>query len=233
MKKFVKIITVSLTLCFITLSCDDDDSTAVNNNFESPNPASLIFPENNTVCNEGTIISETETEVLFRWQESENTSSYILNINNLDDGSSRNINTNSTEFLIRILRGTPYSWSVRSIGLDGDESTESPVWSFYNAGLPVQSHAPFPATVVSPSSGSTIEQDLVTLEWEASDIDNDISTYTIFFDTVNPPVTNMNTTGNTNMEVSVTSGSVYYWRIVTTDEVGNSSTSQVFQFAVN
>lgn len=216
----------------ITISCNEDDSTA-ENNFDSPTPASLIFPENNTVCNEGSIISETETEVLFQWAESENTSTYILNVNNLDDGSTRNISTRSTEFLIRILRGTPYSWSVRSLGLAGNESAESAVWSFYNAGLPVQSYAPFPATVINPNSGANVEQGTVNLEWEASDIDNDISTYTILFDTVNPPATEVNSTGNTSMDVSVTSGNVYYWRVVTTDEVGNTSTSQIFQFIVN
>lgn len=233
MKKFIKIISIFTVLGFITLSCSEDDDSAAINTIVPPSSATLIFPENNRVCNEGTIISETESDVLFQWEESENTSSYILKINDLDNGTTRNISTLSTEFLIRILRGKPYSWSVTSLGSDGSESAESSVWSFYNSGLPIESHAPFPATVISPNSGSSVEQGSVTLEWEASDIDNDIASYALFLDTVNPPETELSTTSNTYTEVSVTSGNVYYWKIVTIDEVGNTSTSQVFQFAVN
>lgn len=232
MKKFIKIITLTLIMGSITLTCSDDDSLAVNN-IEPPMPANLIFPENNTVCNEGTVISETETDVLFQWEEAMNASSYILKITNLNDGTSRNISTLSTEFLIRILRGTPYSWSVRSIGLDGNTSAESSVWNFYNAGLPLETHAPFPAIAINPQPGSSVEQGTISLEWEASDIDNDIVAYTIFLDTSNPPLTEINTTANANTEVSVSPGTIYFWRIVTTDQVGNTSNSQVFQFAVN
>lgn len=233
MKRFKKVIPLYLFLIIISSSCSEDDDGMAVNEINPPTAATLIFPENNTVCNEGTIISETETDVLFQWEAGANASSYILKINNLNDGTSREISTLSTEFLIRILRGTPYSWSVTSFTADGNESADSPVWSFYNAGLPVENHAPFPATVVYPNSGASVAQGNVTLEWEASDIDNDIATYTIFFDTTNPPATEVNTTGNTSMEVSVTSGNIYYWRVVTTDDAGNTSTSQVFQFAVN
>lgn len=233
MKKYIKIISIVTLLGFIALSCSEDDDSTGTNTFDAPSSATLIFPENNTVCNEGTIISDTETDVLFQWEESENTSSYVLQITNLNNGNTRNISTLSTEFLIRILRGTPYSWSVRSIGLDGGESAESSVWSFYNAGLPTENYAPFPATAIHPQPGSSVDEGTVTLEWEASDIDNDIATYTVFFDTSNPPLAEVDSTINTSSEVSVSSEVVYYWRIITTDEVGNTSTSQVFQFAVN
>ncbi len=71
------------------------------------------------------------------------------------------------------------------------------------------------------------------MQWEASDIDNDIVSYTIVLDTVNPPVTEVGTTSNTNLEVTATSGHVYYWKVVTIDAIGNASDSQIFQFGVN
>lgn len=233
MKKCTKIISIFIIVGFITFSCSDDDDSSNANNIIIPSASVLIFPENNTICNEGVIISETESEVLFQWEESENSISYVLHINNLNNGTKRSISTLSTEFLIRILRGTPYSWSVTSLGLDASKSTESTVWSFYNAGLPVENHAPFPATAISPNSGASVAQGTVSLVWEASDIDNDIAFYTLFFDTINPPLSELATTTNTNTEVSVLSETIYYWKIVTTDEAGNSSTSQVFHFTVN
>ena len=232
MKKFIKIIPICLISSIIILSCSNDDD-AVGNNIEPPSAATLIFPENNTVCNEGTIVSETETEVLFQWQVAANTNSYVLKVNNLNEGTSRNISTLATEFALRIPRGTPFSWSVTSLASSGNISAESEVWSFYNAGIPVENHAPFPATAVYPQSGSSVNQGTISLEWQASDVDNDIASYTVLFDTVNPPASEVGTASNTTLEVSVSSGLVYYWRIITTDEVGNTSTSQVFQFTVN
>lgn len=232
MNKFIRIISICFISSIIILSCSDDDD-AVGNSIDPPTAATLIFPENNTVCNEGTIVSETETEVLFQWQEGANTNSYVLKLNNLNEGTSRNISTLATEFAIRISRGTPYSWSVTSLASSGNVSAESEVWSFYNAGLPVENHAPFPATAVYPQSGSNVNHGAISLEWQASDVDNDIASYTVLFDTINPPASEVGTTSNNALEVSASSGLVYYWRIITTDEVGNASTSPIFQFTVN
>ncbi len=74
---------------------------------------------------------------------------------------------------------------------------------------------------------------MVALQWEASDVDNDIASYTVFLDTANPPVAEVGNISNTNLDVTVTSGLVYYWKVVTTDAVGNASDSQIFQFGVN
>jgi hypothetical protein len=99
--------------------------------------------------------------------------------------------------------------------------------------VPLENHTPFPASAINPIPGSSIEAGQVILEWAASDIDNDISTYTILLDTLNPPVNEIMSTSGSSVEVSVTSGNLYYWQVITEDEVGNTSTSQVFQFAVN
>lgn len=218
-------------LLVVLTACSDDDEMDIT--VESPTAATLIFPENNAVCNEGIIVSDTETDVLFQWEEATNASSYILQIINLDDGSSRNISTLSNEFLIRILRGTPYSWSVKSIASGTNETAESTVWRFYNAGLSLESHPPFPAEAISPQAGSTVDQGSILLQWDGLDIDDDISSYLVLLDTVNPPVAEAGNTSTNSLEVQVSSGLVYYWKIITTDEIGNASDSQVFQFGVN
>ena len=233
MNTFKKIIPICLFLTLIVTSCSSDDSDDEMITADPPTAATLIFPENNTECNEGTVISDTETDVLFQWEEATNASSYVLQITNLNDGTSRNISTISNEFLIRIFRGTPYSWSVESLVGGTNETAESTTWRFYNAGLPQESHPPFPAEAISPQSGASVNEGSVTLEWEASDVDNDISSYTIFLDTANQTITEAGNTGNTSLDVTVTSGLVYYWKVVTTDAIGNASDSQIFQFGVN
>ena len=233
MNTFKKIIPICLFLTLIVTSCSSDDSDDEMITADPPTAATLIFPENNTECNEGTVISDTETDVLFQWEEATNASSYVLQITNLNDGTSRNISTISNEFLIRIFRGTPYSWSVESLVGGTNETAESTTWRFYNAGLPQESHPPFPAEAISPQSGASVNEGSATLEWEASDVDNDISSYTIFLDTANQTITEAGNTGNTSLDVTVTSGLVYYWKVVTTDAIGNASDSQIFQFGVN
>lgn len=233
MKRLKNIIPIGLLVIILVASCSKDEDETVMVTVDPSSTVSLIFPQNNTECNEGEIISDTETDVLFRWEESTNANSYILQITNLNSGEARNISTISTEFLIRILRGTPYSWSVKSLVSSTNETAESTVWKFYNQGLPVESHPPFPAEAVSPQVGSSIDEGNITLQWQTTDIDNDIASYTILLDTANPPTTEAGNASANSLEVTVSSSLVYYWKVITTDQLGNASDSQIFQFIVN
>lgn len=233
MNTFRKILPLCLLAVLITISCNnDDEQTDMVNDEDLPAAATLIFPLNNTECNEGIIVSDTETDVLFQWEKAKNTSSYLLTITNLNNGSSREINTVSNEFLIRILRGTPYSWVVKSKASIGNATADSETWKFYNAGLPEESHPPFPAELVSPIMGSAIESGTVSLQWNGSDVDNDIASYTVLFDTVEIPILPAGNTTTNSMNVEVESGKVYYWKVISTDANGNSSDSEIFQFKV-
>ena len=233
MNKVKYITPIYLFLIVIVASCSSDDGGEEINSVDPPTAVTLIFPEDNTECNEGVIISDSETDVLFQWQDVTNASSYILKVKNLNDGTSRNISTLSSEFLLRILRGTPYSWSVKSLASGTTETTESEVWKFYNSGLPQESHPPFPAEAISPLSGASVNEGDISLQWEATDVDNDILSYSVYLDSVNPPVAEIGSTSNTTINSTVTSGQVYYWKIVTTDQIGNTSDSQIFEFGVN
>ena len=233
MNKVKYITPIYLFLIVIVASCSSDDGGEEINSVDPPTAVTLIFPEDNTECNEGVIISDSETDVLFQWQDVTNASSYILKVKNLNDGTSRNISTLSSEFLLRILRGTPYSWSVKSLASGTTETTESEVWKFYNSGIPQESHPPFPAEAISPLSGASVNEGDISLQWEATDVDNDIVSYSVYLDSVNPPVAEIGSTSNTTINSTVTSGQVYYWKIVTTDQIGNTSDSQIFEFGVN
>lgn len=233
MNRFKKIIPLCLLVITIATSCSSDDEQTDVIVEDLPSAATLIFPHNNTECNEGTIVSDTETDVLFQWEEAENTSSYILTLTNLNDGTSREIKTVTNDFLIRILRGTPYSWVVKSKASKGNATADSETWKFYNAGLPEESHPPFPAEVISPQMGASVDQGDVLLQWEATDVDNDIASYTILLDTSSTPVAEVGTPAVNSLNVTVSTGQIYYWKVITTDELGNESHSQIFQFRVN
>jgi len=109
---------------FLLLSCggggDDSPTPPIDNGGDDPvtmipNPAAatLIFPENNSECNEGTIVNENESDVNFRWSASENTDSYSVKVTNLLTSESFNVVQGGTERVFRLQRGTPYDLSLK------------------------------------------------------------------------------------------------------------------------
>ncbi len=222
---------IRLSIVALLVSCGGDDGPP-----PAPKGAALVFPEENSECTTGTDISETSTQVTFRWMASDNTESYTLSVTNLDTNVPQNISTSSTSASLTITKGTPYAWSVTSRNSASDQVASSATWLFYNAGAQT-TYAPFPAQLVSPTSGSTVQKDIaneVLLEWSGADVDNDIEFFEVLFSDTDPPTTSVGITNASTMEipVGVESGTVYYWRVITTDLEGNSSDSGVFDFKV-
>lgn len=194
--------------------------------------AVLILPLNNTECNQGNVISEQESKVYFEWNTAENADSYNIKIKNLNDDTVKSLISSNTNIETALLRGVPYSWSVTAKS-NGAADTTSDTWKFYNAGDGVQNYAPFPADLVSPKMGSSVDIS-TTLEWTGNDIDTDIEEYEVYLSTTNPPTTlKGTTTTNTMNNLSLESAKVYYWSVVTKDSFGNQSTSPVFEFRTN
>jgi len=193
--------------------------------------ATLVFPENNTECNEGKIINDTQSEVTFRWNEAELANTYEVVLENLNTDVKTTIesNTNSTNIIIE--RGTAYKWYVTSLSDIGDATAKSEEWKFYNAGVGTLNYAPFPADIVAPENGSTLTGSTVNLEWSGSDIDNDIVDFEIFFGSDNPPTESLGSVTENSITATISSGNTYYWMVKTNDETGNSSTSDVFHFS--
>lgn len=199
----------------------------------SPTAATLVFPANNTECNEGDIISDTQSRVLFQWNASQNTDSYQVNLLNLNTNSTALTNSTTNEAEITLLRGVPYEWFVVSRANGSNETATSAVWRFYNAGVGITNYAPFPAEAVNPGRGATIgTTSAVTLEWIGNDIDNDIDSYNLYFGMTDPPSLLGSGVTETSFEVSVASGQTYYWQVETVDSAGNKSLSELFNFRV-
>ena len=201
---------------------------------QKPNAVTLVSPENETVCTEGTVINDTENMITFMWDSSENTDSYDLVLLNLDTDQTYIYSSTLDELEVTLLRGTPFEWYVVSKANGTEETAESEKWRFYNEGLGDENHAPFSAEAIFPKRGTTIqaESGLVTLEWSAADADGDIIEYEVFFGTKKNPDSIGTTTSTSMSQLSVASGETYYWKVITRDVVGNSSVSEVFSFNV-
>ncbi|GGD41212.1 hypothetical protein [Muriicola marianensis] len=221
------------SLILILASCGKDRDLA--SLLISPDAASLVFPENLTECYEGTLISATLSEVTLQWNASANTDRYELHISHLINGSKDIYTTENVNFTARIERGVPYSWYVVSLADGSNATATSDTWSFYNAGDAITSYVPFPAEALNPLPGASLSgMSSVNLTWQAADLDDDIVEYDVYFGSSKPPVMfeqDLSTASLTS--VPVTSGTTYFWKIVTRDAIGNESDSEVFSFSVN
>ncbi len=201
-----------------------------------PEAVQLIFPERNSECTTGQSLGATTTQVTFRWQLADNTDTYELRVTNTNTGTTQTISTSSNSARLPIAKGEQFSWLVRSKNSDVAQTVSSEVWSFYNQGSRT-TFAPFPAEISSPRMSENVFKDVnneVELSWNASDLDNDITNFEIYFSVETPPENLAGTLSSSasSLKVSVASNTVYYWNVVTKDAEGNTSQSGIYSFKV-
>ncbi len=155
---------------------------------DPPTASMLSFPEDDKVCQEGTSVSDTESSVNFQWEASENTTSYDLIINDIEAETSVTYSDiTETNKDATLVTARSYSWQIVSKSDETSTTATSELWQFYLAGDGEENYAPYPASIISPASGSTVaasEEGLITLKWSGEDPDEDTLTYTVYIDTV-------------------------------------------------
>ena len=224
---------VFISLLFVLGACKKDKSSPA-----APDPAKavLVAPAKNEACTQVQVISDTESKVTLKWNNADNTDTYEVFVKNLLTSSTTNHTTTNTTLDVNLQRNTPYSWYVVSKSNKVSATAQSEVWKFFNPGSGLTSFAPYPAEIVSPvlAQSVTASNGKVNLSWTGSDPDNDIAGYDIYFGTsaTNPGLLSSITASVLN-DVTVTSNTTYYWKVVTKDSKGNTSDSGIFHFKVN
>ena len=236
MKKLLKYSGLTILAFLVGCDCDCMDDGVYNpekppSEFQStgsPGSADLIAPASNNSCLLGTSVDAFTSNVLFQWSDSKDTDSYDLTYTNLltnDTKTKTGIKTNSTTILL--FKGVSYAWSVKSIKSNSRVATSGSS-KFYLAGPSIVTNVPLGAVLKSPNtiSGKT------TLSWTGSDADTgDVLTYSIYVDKVDGKQTPVQTgISASSVELTLDSGSTYYWRIKTTDQNNNSSFSSISTF---
>ena len=237
MKNILKYFSFFVILSLISCSDGYNDSNSQTNIIGSGIPLSnfravLGTPENNRTCFSGKSISETKSEVTFKWSDkiktdfSEDRYYYILEITDLNSNVTKNITPISRNSTVVVLdKGAPYSWRIiTQSSTDQSVVVASELWKFYLAGNGIVNYVPFPAQLKTPVSGSTVSRDpngMVNFSWEGSDPDvGDTLIYTLFVDAVDgeqtPSIDQSNLSSNT-IKVKLASDTIYYWRIETSD----------------
>lgn len=211
----------------------DGGSTPTPTPNPEPKAATLIFPDNNSTCIEGTIVSDDKNRITFQWSEAENANSYTLTVRNLNSGAELNQAANTNQAAVTLDRGTPYQWFVVSKAQGTTATATSSTWKFFNAGEGIANYAPFPAEAVFPSRGAQVSAaESITLQWAADDVDEDISGFEIYVDTSSDFTAAPTSTEENTLDITVASGQTYFWKVITFDAAGNNSQSEIFEFRV-
>jgi len=222
-------------IAFVLVSCGGKK------NNPAPTPADpvkaiLTAPAQNEVCTTGTVVSTTQSSIIFTWTASDNTSGYELNLKNLLTSATTTQATSDTKLTLTLARNTPYSWYIVSKSNKTTTTAQSDTWKFYNSGPGVVTYAPYPAEINSPSFGQSVSAvaGAVSLAWTGSAVDKStIVNYDIYFGAnATPPLFKSKITDSFLNGVTVISGATYYWKVITRDISGNTSDSGLYQFRV-
>ncbi|WP_417362997.1 hypothetical protein [Galbibacter sp.] len=227
----MKKIFLILGLVIIGIACNSKDD---NPRPTKPEIATLLFPEKDQTCTQGVVIDQDRSNITFEWEPNKGADNFTLTVRNLLSNRIETYTTTETFKEITLSRNTPFSWFVISINTKSGDSTTSNLWKFYNAGEGVLSYPPFPAELLTPKSGSTTYSTTnIELNWNGTDVDNDISEYEVYLDSANPPTTRL-VSGLTDQTYTLAplTPNVYYWYVNTLDQAGNRTPSAVGQFKI-
>ena len=194
----------------------------------------LIAPENLNSCTTASRINETERQVRFQWTVALHADNYELIVQNSNTQERFTSNTELLNASIILPSGANYRWSVRSKSTLTPVTTDSQSWQFYLEGDPQTSHFPFPAQLNVPEDEAEISLNPANsflFQWEGADLDEDIISYDFYLGQ-EPNLLRLHQAAISNSQITIelSSGSTYYWQIITRDTQQNESSSMVFIF---
>ncbi len=242
MKRRLYIIAISFLTLFTALNCGGGDEPTP----DPPGPPDppvvvvpdkvmLLMPADNSACLKGSSESGTTASLSFSWEKAAHADSYQLDVKNLLTQQVSSFTTTNLTYSATLTVNMPYSWSVTSVNSKG--KTGSATWKFYLAGAATSNYAPFPAELIAPASGTEINANgaasvQVSFAWQGSDVDNDIASYALYLDNEKATTQVIASQTDTTATQTLTSGKTYYWKVVTTDKVGNKSNSAISGFQI-
>ncbi len=223
-----------LTICSVLWSCGgggggDDPPPPPPPVNKAPTTPSLVEPTNNLLCIDNT--------VSFEWNAATDPDgdaiTYQIQVakDNQFSQIERTLNGSSTTQSISLDKGIAYYWRVKATDSKNASSSYSSTFQFYTEGVGETNYLPFSPVLVKPVLNNVELQATTSLEWTASDVDNDPLTFDVFFDTVNPPTAKMGDNQNeTTLNVDLSSSTNYYWKVVVKDDKGGQTVGQVWNF---
>ncbi|GAA4276687.1 fibronectin type III domain-containing protein [Aquimarina mytili] len=228
--KRVKKYIIALVSVVLVLSCSSDDDGApvslVQN--EAPTIPKLVFPTNNLTC--------ASIDLEFAWNTATDadgdTVSYVIEIAATDSFATVLFTAVTTDAkkVFDLEQGITYYWRVKARDDKGNDSVYSEVQSFFTEPEAAVNTIPTAPELVSPGLGDRVSGTTITLDWEASDADNDSLSYDVYFGAIASPTLIEEDITASELEITVSPSTIYYWRVVVKDSNQNAAMSQVWNF---
>lgn len=222
------------TLTLLLWSCGgSDEMPPVEEVNLPPSIPELVYPTDNLLC--------IDNNLNFQWNAStdSNGDAIIYQVEVSKDNEFSEIahmaDASSTAQAFTLEKNMAYYWRVKATDVLNSASDYSTTFSLYTEGAAETNHLPFAPELVKPVLGSATQTTIVTLEWNASDVDaNDSLTFDVYFGTENLPTTLAweNLTIKT-LDVDVIVSHDYYWKVVVKDDSGGETIGQIWNFRTN
>ncbi|WP_282080509.1 hypothetical protein [Aquimarina algiphila] len=229
-----KIYIILLSLC-VLLSCSReefvDEAPKPKPVNETPTIPNLIFPANNQVC--------TNFKLGFDWEASSDANgdaiAYQIDIatNDTFENILFSITTSETTRAFNLEKGNTYYWRVKAIDSKQSESEYSVIQAFFTEPDAGVNHVPFSPSVISPKPGEEVSGNIITLDWDATDTDDDPLLFDVYFGTTNPPVLLAQDISVSALDVNGSPNTTYYWRVVVKDDKQGVAIGRVWSFRRN
>lgn len=197
-----------------------------------PEQTVLILPEDNTSCLYVSQSSSTAS-VDFSWKQALHTDEYKLVVKNLTTNEQITSITENTGLRLTLTRGTPYQWKVITTSELSNVETSSSNFSFYLEAQQQGDYLPFPARLLSPQNDQivTLTNGRYDFSWQGEDIDNDLSHYTLLIGNAEDALSEIATDiVTTSFSADLNAAQVYFWQIISYDQIGNSTKSIINRF---
>ncbi len=206
----------------------DDGGAGPSSSNVAPTVPKLVFPTNNLVC--------TNFNLEFDWDAATDSNgdaiSYTVDISESETFSTLLFTTTTIETVntVTLEKGTTYFWRVKASDSEGNESIYSDTQTFFTEPDAAVNTVPNAPSVVVPTLGERVSGSSITLDWGASDVDQDPLLYDLYFGDTNPPVLISENITVSTFDVSVSANTTYYWRVVVKDSHQSATIGQVWNF---
>lgn len=233
MKNIIYILVISL-ICASCSSGSGDDPGGEQNKNSTPSVPVLVFPSQNQLCIDNTLN--------FNWNASTNEdgSSVIYTFEIATDNQFTNIVVSeiqtSLSKIVTLDKGVAFYWRVKAKSIKNIESAYSAVSQFYTEEVPNTNNLPFSPANVTPFVGQNFDGvSTISLEWTASDVDNDPLKFDVYFGKDKNALSLVSEDiENTTLQVTAdTANTIYYWQVVAKDDKSAQTRGPVWDFKVN
>lgn len=183
-----------------------------------------------------TISSYSTSTINLQWNQINNATGYEIYRKNNDKYEFLS-KTNETEYTDKNLeRKKEYYYKIRAIKEENNDIIAVSDYSNEVSATTIN-NPPEKPELIYPSNNATGIDLNIQLKWKSLDVDGDKITYTVYFGENKNDVENKGENskiaenlGKTEYSPTIYINKTYYWKVVATDEYGDSSESEVWSF---